>query len=349
MTNFVDAMPFVQISRRRQSERTAQFWDHVSDDLSGLRLALTLHIYGQTTVPSPTIVDVTPDYLGDANNAKVTFPGDTASVTRIRAETPRGGIIVSHLCYPSAAAINRLLVVFGGHSDHYLGLSADFVQDALQAGYHVLGIDMVINGNNATQNYETLGGTPVTVTSAHNYNTLVNDGVCGLRFFIDGAIGGINQALTILGLSHYDAVGISGGGWTIDFLSAIDTRCRRSYPVFASLPFDLRLLVGASATGDWEQSSDRSWWGPRALNGTYTNLYALGCLDAGRHRCQVLGTTDTAFTIANLLTQVTALEANVNRLVPAGNHQIRRDTTAAGHVYSPETVSFIIGDLNANP
>lgn len=337
-------------------------------------MALISHIYGSLVIPTIPIIDITPNWLGDPVNAKISFPAEVTSVTRIRSATPRNGVIITHLVYPSAPAINRLIVTISGHeAGGYTALCGPLIQPLLQQGYHILGVDMPVYGNNGGgvgQNFNRLNGSLVTINFSHDFTALANDGASPLRFFLDGTIGGINTALQILGFPHYDTSGISGGGWTIDFLSAIDPRCRRSYPVFGSLPFYLR---PPGAAGDYEQFV-QPWWMPGVFGGNtlaglfnsgfsgassggylslgqgWATLYALGCLDLGRKRSQVLGLQDPTFPIATILPEIAALEAQVNALVPPGNHVIHIDTTVLPpHEYTAQTLAFIIGDLNANP
>jgi hypothetical protein len=154
---------------------------------------------------------------------------------------------------------------------------------------------------------------------------------------LDGAIVALDYALNLLGWTYADAIGISGGGWTVDLLAALDPRIRRSISVFGSLPFSLR---PPGDTGDWEQRQERAWW--QTLT-SEEYVYALGCVDAGRKRIHYLSNAnpgDTVFQVRTVLSDITAMQARIDWLVPIGQHSVVLDTTTAGHWY-PVSMSAI--------
>src|SRR5690606_1865380 len=77
-------------------------------------------------------------------------------------------------------------------------------------------------------------------------------------------------------------IGLSGGGWTTMFYSAIDKRIRFSFPVAGSVPLYLR--VGREGLGDAEQGYDYN-----GIYGiaNYTELYILGATGEQRGQLQI--------------------------------------------------------------
>jgi hypothetical protein len=305
-----------------------------------LRRQLVEMVFGTSSLPA-TLPAAEVGYAG-ASYATVA-PAEVSRVDRLVATLPRGGESRMHLIHPTTTPLDRLLIVWGGHGISYHDDTTrmdEMVQAALVAGFHVLGGCMVNDSYNEipVQEYALLDETPVTITG-HNMAALEADGVSGLRFFVEGVVQGINYCLSTHGFERVDMTGLSGGGWTTDFASAIDTRIRGSYPVFGSLPFELRTEQGE---GDWEQLEGREWW---TILGDEETLYALGCLDTGRRRVQFLGDSDPVFPVLTLHAEVAAYEAAVSARVPAGQHDVVIDTTALAHEYSDETVAAIMADL----
>lgn len=283
-----------------------------------------------TALPTVTI-----GYGGSSYASSV--PQDVSRVDRLMVSLPRGGTSECHLIHPSATPLNRLVVVHAGHGIHYFDEATgmiDMTQALLQAGYHVLGCCMPVDGYNAVQSYQLASGSPVTIVG-HNFSALESDGVHPLRFFIEGAIISLNHAIPALLPKSVDMTGISGGGWTTDFVAALDRRIQYSAPVFGSLPFTLR---PPGDLGDWEQFAARSWW---TLLGDAPNLYTLGCYEFGRKRLQVLGDADPVFPVATVHTQVAAYGAVIDAVAP-GQHEIFIDATTSSHEYSAAAVTEIM-------
>lgn len=315
-----------------------------------LRAAIITENWGSSLPTSTPSVVTNQTGVG---NAKDTWPSDCSRVDQITVSTQRGGVSRVHLCYPAAspalhAVRNRLILMHNGHSESYLSDrnpgtgSAYLMYRLLRQGYHVLSPCMPTDGWNASQSFTKLDSTPVTISN-HDFSVLETDGAKPLRFFVDGSLVAINYVLNLFGWTYVDAVGISGGGWTIDFISSLDTRIRRSIPVFGSLPFYLRLAAGGPGdNGDWEQSSNGPWW---TILGDYESTYILNCIDNGRKRIQCLGMTDTIFPAATILPQISAYQAFVDSKVPVGQHVIWIDSTAAGHWYTESMIDQIVNYL----
>ena len=301
-----------------------------------------------------TLPTVTTSY-GGASAAATWGPTVCPRVDLLACSTLRGGVSNVHLCYPAAspalhAVRNRLVIVHAGHSDSYIADrnpgtgGAYLTYRLLREGYHVLGVSMPTDGFNASQSFAKLDATPVTVTS-HDFSVLVADGAKGLRFFVDGLIIALNSALATLGFSHADAIGISGGAWTVEMVAAVDTRIRRSASVFGSMPWELRAAMGGPGdNGDWEQlptTADiwRSW-------GREEVVYAAGCIDAGRRRVQLLGPSEPVFPTATVADAVARYGAGIDAVVPTGQHEIR-SSAATAHEYTDTDIEWLMDWLEA--
>lgn len=285
-------------------------------------------------------------------NARDSWPADCDHVDLLECSTLRGGVSRAHLCFPVAspalhAVRDRLVVVHGGHSDSYMAAgtrAAYLTYRLLREGYHVLGVSMPTDGFNAAQSFAKLDATPVTIT-AHDFSALAADGAKALRFFVDGMILAVNYALNTLGFSHADAIGISGGAWTVEMVAAVDTRIRRSASVFGSMPWELRAAMGGPGdNGDWEQLPTTAdiWrvWGREEV------VYAAGCIDAGRRRVQLLGPSEPVFPTATVADAVARYGAGIDAVVPTGQHEIR-SSAATAHEYTDTDIEWLMDWLEA--
>lgn len=279
------------------------------------------------------------------------FPLEVSRVDRLLMTMPRGGVNEAHLLHPAGGSLNRCAIVHAGHNIHYYDAAASTNMEAitrafLAAKWTVLGMCMPVDTFNATQNFVTSTGTPVTVAN-HDFSELEADGVHPFRFFVEPTIVALNYIET-LGFERIVMTGISGGGWTTDFAAALDPRVERSYPVFGSVPFKLRTPSGGPGEeGDWEQLRARSWWDLTiSQKRDHEIIYGAGCIEEGRKRVQFLGTGEPVFNVSTILPDVARYKNWVNDRVPAGQHDVSIDVTASSHAYSAPTVAAIVVDAN---
>lgn len=262
---------------------------------------------------------------------------------------------IIHLLTPRIP-INRCVIIHGGHNENYFsgndptleGNLQPLIRTLLRAGYHILGCTMPLFYQNSDI---FIYGIPINLHDGlHNGFSRIElySNISALVWFLEPVIQAINYVKNNYNFKSIDMTGLSGGAWTTDMVSALDIRIRKSYPVFGSLPLNLKQILFNTGliydNADWEQSHMRSWWD---ILSTEENLYVLGCKDFGRRRMQVLGNHDTAFPIASINPQVLAYEAVINALVPVGQHQVFIDTTATIHQYTAFTISAIIADLSS--
>jgi hypothetical protein len=107
----------------------------------------------------------------------------------------------------------------------------------------------------------------------------------GLRLFLDPTIVSLNYVMNKYKYKRVDMVGLSGGGWTTNLISALDDRIRFSFNVAGSIPLFYR--IGGSI-GDIEQFLPQLY---RDIAG-YPDLYILGASGKGRKQVQILNRQD---------------------------------------------------------
>jgi hypothetical protein len=116
------------------------------------------------------------------------------------------------------------------------------------------------------------------------------DGFSPLQYFLDTPIVALNTFLAQNPApTSITAMGVSGGGWTVTLLAALDTRIGRSVQIAGTLPLPLR-NSHVNEHGDWEQRLPGLTAGEGQLD--YLDLYLMGA-DGGRSQLQINNEFDT--------------------------------------------------------
>jgi hypothetical protein len=183
---------------------------------------------------------------------------------------------------------NKRLIVFNpGHSytlidddRHYSRVEAT-ITGLVEAGYDVLAVFMPHVTESAGPDFK-FDHCKVINTDLGISNPLPT---YGLRLFLDPTIVSLNYVLTKYRYKRVDMVGLSGGGWTTNLISAIDDRIKYSFNVAGSIPLYYRK---AGSIGDVEQFLPQLY---RDIAG-YPDLYVLGASGKGRKQVQILNRQD---------------------------------------------------------
>jgi len=312
------------------------------------RRRLCSQIWGASTIPSTVATRTHANYNGSIEATYASsVPAECDHVDRLVASRPRTAAgSIAHLIYPSAEPNGRCAIVHGGHSITYYDESTRLLQMVsahLTAGTAVLGMCMPTDGVHTSPLVLDLEAGGTTSISNHDFSAIEADGVHSWRYFVEPVVQMVNYLAALPEpFTAIDMTGISGGGWTTDMTAALDPRIRRSAPVFGSLPLALRPPGDA---GDWEQLPERQWWDvltPR----DYEVAYALGCVEPGRARMQVLGVEDPVFQIASIAAEVAAYVARIAARV-GGSCSVVTDTTTDEHACSDETIAAVVAMFGA--
>lgn len=309
--------------------------------------------------------------VGWNGGLKASQPSAVLREDKLVCALPRGGTANAYLLHPVVLPIGKLAVHITGHGNHYYDAATGcdlMTLGLLGAGYHVLAVPMPCMSF-AVQPLvlSKVAGSTISLTAGSHvtaeFNSAEADGIACLRLFLDAAIIGIRYCIATLGPTSVDVTGLSGGGWTTDWLAAVYRVVRHSAPVFGSVPYSMRLAAGGPGdNGDWEQSASRLWWHPfqRSASATLEEvLYAMGpsgvvagepgentgslVLGVGRKRVQILGDDDPVFPSATLHTQIDAYAAWIRQISGSSGSVVLYDTTNAGlHKYTAWSVARVL-------
>jgi hypothetical protein len=258
--SFVDAPPYTAsfIGSARTDEELATL-------RSSLRTAIWPSGYptdGMTT--TETIADPlseSPTNLDHVTKHTITLtnPRTAATINPVRS---------IHLWVPTAP--NGTLVIFHrGHSSTWneLGMNSA-IKSLVEANYVVAGVTMPMKLD------DTL--------TLHNNKGYRTGNATDLSWFLDPAIRVINHYIGTYSTVYM--VGLSGGGWTTDLVTALDTRVSRGVNCSGSLP----LVNFNDSSRDYEQQL-----GGLTAQVDYTDLYLLATSNSRRYK-QVLIKKDSA-------------------------------------------------------
>lgn len=252
-------------------------------DIINKRLEIIRAIWNSGHIPDRSDVLVTSDIPSPLHPHKV--------VSRVdRIEIPVPGLdSIKDLAYLFVPAHrNKRLVVFNpGHSciliddeRHYSRIEAT-IAGLLEAGYDVLSVYMPHVKESADQNCN------FNHCNVFNTDLGIPDPLptYGLRLFLDPTFVSLNYVLKKYKYKRVDMVGLSGGGWTTNLISALDDRIKYSFNVAGSIPLYYRV---GSSIGDIEQFLPQLY---RDIAG-YPDLYVLGAYGEGRKQVQILNRQD---------------------------------------------------------
>ena len=98
-----------------------------------------------------------------------------------------------------------------------------------------------------------------------------NQGDAALRYFLEPAVLTVNYAKAH-GYDWIGMAGLSGGGWSTTFASAIDKRINASFPIAGSTPCGLRNPVGQVPGQIWTGGVNTHLANPSSLGCVFTSM-----------------------------------------------------------------------------
>lgn len=279
-----------------------------------------------------------------------------------------GAVSYFDLVTPAGAANGRILFVMTGNSGDWApgGYPAAFrmTQSALAAGYHLCGLAIPGRGPNPDPEAITIGGVATSITAG---GVLLGDGTnsnyqpydlptsttTSLGRMMEPIIVATNQIKAIFPDLTVCMFGHSGGGWSCEMASAIDTRITYSCSLMGGFPWGLN---------DWAWIDDGSQYGVPAGGGYiqwHLNPYMIhGGMHMDRHRLRgqynrraVLGMSDGDIYYRTTLyhPQMTSFVEQCNDRINdfgSGEFDILYDTVADDHTITQYAVDLILADID---
>ncbi|MBF0195082.1 MAG: hypothetical protein HQL71_11030 [Magnetococcales bacterium] len=209
---------------------------------------------------------------------------------------------ISHtgvLIRSSKSPQKKLLVWLHGHERHTFKYSYfnRIVEQAADAGFDVLTLSMTDYGFNefGTTTFPTHNGLMGFKQKGHKFYSLFHDSknpkLTGIAPMLSGNYHLIQNFIKNNGYHSIVMAGLSGGGWSTTFLSAMMPEIKHSISFAGTTPLGFRTPV---SMGDYEQSFDRIY-----QKISYWDLYVLATMDtkgqSTRTHWQIFGSHDKIF------------------------------------------------------
>jgi len=145
---------------------------------------------------------------------------------------------------------NKIIIYVQGHDGGFI-LGKKTINYFLNEGYSVMALSMPLIGMNNQPIVDTKVGKIEFLS--HKYFGLIDDeNFSSLIYFFEPINSSLNYLEKNFDYLEYNAVGISGGGWTVTLYSAIDERISNTFSIAGGVPFFMRSLD--KNFGDYEQT-----------------------------------------------------------------------------------------------
>ena len=263
VSNGIIEVPSTAVSGTAEStipgwvKNTAGWWagDQISDDDFVNALQYLIKV-GIMTVPQAE-VEISPEaekllqkreaiidaIWKDGDGFPTRLP-DSVTGGKITVEMKHGVNSIMYLNHANANTKNELVIYHCGHGSKHL-CDGSQVNSILREGYSVLRVAMPLNGQNSTPSVD-FDGTKTQLTEHNQLIVLETYDFSPMSYFVEPIAVALNHIDENFDYSKYHMIGISGGGWTAAFYSAIDPRISHSFSVAGSHP-------GYSMSQDYEQ------------------------------------------------------------------------------------------------
>lgn len=256
--------------------------------LAARREALVRYIWKADALPQ-TLPDRVEPNIPDPTGGRL--PG-LVRTTALHIGMEHGFTAVAHYFEPANIIGAPVLYNHGHVGNHLADDSLKVIAALLAEGRPVVAFTMPNRAPNISpKEIETAhAGTTPLAFDHEIYRYLETESFSPLKLFVHPLVVAANWLETAPDGPHataVDAVGFSGGGWTVTVDAAVDPRIRLSIPVAGSLPLYLMVAPPNSRLGDYEQLH------PGLLaRADFLELYVMGAAGQGRRQVQILNQFD---------------------------------------------------------
>lgn len=260
-------------------------------DVDSLRSAISGYLLGGEAMPGVEEIDA--GEFADRYRYYGIAEDNLAGIDAFQMILKNG--FVSKFCVLRPRVSNRLKLPIIYHSGHGQGVfeqdawvhnngspySRSFLDFFLGKGFDIICMDMPMNGWNEYPGTVSEEGGVYTIGSHDDMFQLRNP----FYYFIAPVKAAVDFLELVEGYEGFIMAGFSGGGWTTNIYSAIDTRILASFPASGSIPIPFRTAY--SDKGDREQNLSQFY---DQFN--YSTLYFLGAAGENRTQLQTLNKYD---------------------------------------------------------
>ena len=300
------------------------------ENSASIREQMTNIIFGNTLLPQAL--------PGSVYEVQDTLYGDIFNLSRIEQfEIIQGYDIrsVGYIFKPKEDN-HRLFIYHQGHDGDFI-IGKPTIKYFVNQGFTVYAFCMPLLGKN---------NQPVVEIDKIGRFKLTHDDMMGhesmksldhpISFFVTPVVTMINYAQAKR-FRDITMCGISGGGWTTNIVSAIDTRINYSFPVAGSSPMYIKLSSPLNSYGDFEQN-----YLPLYTKIGYLDMYVLGATGKNRFQVQVLNLHDPCCFEGTFFQHYEPFVTALVKEFDHGSFQVMSDTLNLNH----EISDFAMNQIN---
>ena len=230
----------------------------------------------------------------------------------------------------------KLIIYHQGHDGSFV-LGKKTINYFLKDGYSVLALSMPLIEPNNKPVVDTDFG-KVQLLSHKYFELLESLGFTPMVFFFEPINISLNYLEKNYEYNEFDAIGISGGGWTVSTYSAIDNRISKTFAVAGSVPFFQRTID--DNIGDYEQINSNFY---RIAD--YMDLYLMSSIGENRKFVQIFNKYDSCCFYGDQFNMYGNVVKSTIKKLDNGYFEIYIDNSTKRHEISDYALKIIKSEL----
>lgn len=233
---------------------------------------------------------------------------------------------------------SKLVIYHQGHDGDFI-LGKKTIQFFLSHDYSVLAFSMPLVGSNSHPVVELPNLGTIKLQTHDDLRFLETDQFSPIKYFVHPIALSLNYLEKNYDFDSYYMVGISGGGWTTAFYSALDDRITKSYPVAGTAPMYLR-FGNPQNMGDYEQMHLDVY-----NIAEYLDQYIMASYGDGREQLQIFNKHDPCcFSGTAFVTYENKIKERLS-ILGRGNFSVFIDEENKDHSISNKSLEVILQNM----
>jgi len=333
-TDKSNAVKYDPDSLYRQVNVTSLIHINNENDVFAERAKLVQYVWKQNNLPyekMPSNID------NNINDNRYSNMQNLSRIDRITISMEYGVDSYAYL-FLANNTNNKLVIYHQGHDGDFV-LGKHIIQFFLNKGYSVLAFSMPLVGINNEPIVDLPNFGKLKLMTHDDLQFLESDHFSPIKYFVEPVFVSLNYVDENYNFNSYYMIGISGGGWTTAFYSAIDSRIDKNYPVAGTTPMYLR-FNNQKNTGDYEQML------PALYNMTnYLDQYIMASYGQGREQLQIFNKNDPCcFSGTGYSTYESEVQDRLSHL-GHGNFSVFLDEDNIQHSISDRSLEVILQNM----
>lgn len=325
-TDTVDVYPKVNVNSIITINNT--------DDIINKRTNLIQYIWKQDQFPHDALPN---DIVSNFYDKRYSDLQNISRIDKITT-TMEYGVNSTAYLFLAKNSNNKLVIYHQGHDGDFI-LGKKSIQYFLSNDYSVLAFSMPLVGLNNQPTVDLPNFGKIKLQTHDDFRFLETAQFTPIKYFVHPIATSLNYIDKNYHFDSYYMVGISGGGWTTAFYSALDTRISKSYPVAGTAPMYLR-FNNLKNMGDYEQVN------PNLYRITeFLDQYIMASYGNNREQLQIFNKYDPCcFSGTGYTTYETAIKDKISKL-GQGNFSVFLDEDNKQHSISDRSLEVILTNM----